>query len=379
MTSADGTDGTLPGARVVVAGGGSGGHIEPAMALAEAVLRLAPDSTVTALGTARGLEGSVIPARGFELDLIAAAPLPRKLSMDLLRVPGRLAAATRGARRAMRVRGAQVVVGFGGYVSLPAYLAASRARIPVVVHEANARPGLANRIGARRTPWIYTASPAAALRGVRVIGMPLRRSISQLDRAAERARARAAFGLDADRPTLLVTGGSQGAMSLNRAMAGAAEALGAAGVQVLHVIGPRNAGAEPPGSADRGGPPYAVRPYIEDMAAAYAAADFVLCRGGAMTVAELTAVGLPAAYVPYEHSNGEQRLNALPVVRVGGGLLVDDAQLSASWIIDAVLPVLADPERLAAMSAAATGAGRRDADEALAREVLRAAAGGTPS
>lgn len=362
----------MSAARVIVAGGGTGGHIEPAMALAEALLRLAPDSTVTALGTARGLETSVIPARGVALDLITAVPLPRKPSMDLLRVPPRLHAAVQGAREAMQARGADVVVGFGGYVSLPAYVSARRLRIPFVVHEANARPGLANRLGALRTPWVYTASPAAKLRHAQPIGMPLRRSISQLDRGAAREEARAGFGLDARRPTLLVTGGSQGAMSINRAMVDAAAPLRGAGIQVLHVTGPRNAVADPPGE---GPAPYVVRPYLEDMAAAYAAADFVLCRSGAMTVAELTAVGLPAAYVPYPHSNGEQRLNALPVVEGGGGLLVDDAQLSASWIIDAVIPVLADPARLAAMTAAATRAGVRDADEALAREVLRAAAG----
>jgi len=359
-------------ARVMVAGGGTGGHIEPAMALADAVLRLAPDSAVTALGTARGLETSVIPARGFELDLVAAVPLPRKPSMDLLRVPLRLRAAVRGARQAMQARGADVVVGFGGYVSLPAYLAARRLRIPFVVHEANARPGLANRLGARRTAWVFTASPAARLRRAQLIGMPLRRSISQLDRASALAAARATFGLDPDRPTLLATGGSQGAMSINRAVLEAAGPLRAAGIQVLHVTGPRNAVERPTGE---GPAPYVARPYVEDMAAAYAAADFALCRSGAMTVAELTAVGLPAAYVPYPHGNGEQRLNAVPVVDAGGGLLVDDAQLSGSWIIDAVMPVLADPDRLAAMTAAAARAGVRDADEALAREVLRAAAG----
>lgn len=358
------------GARVVVAGGGTGGHIEPAMALAEALRRIEPTVTVTALGTARGLETTVIPARGVQLDLMPAVPLPRRPSMDLLRVPMRLRAAVQAARDALKRREADVLVGFGGYVSLPAYRAAKKLRIPYVVHEANGHAGLANRIGARGTEWVFTATALTKLPHARTIGMPLRRSISQLDRTGAQAGARAEFGLQPDRPTLLVTGGSQGAGSINQAMLGSAEALRAAGIQVLHVTGPRHAQVDSvPGPA-----PYVTRQYVDDMAQAYAAADFVLCRSGAMTVAELTAVGLPAAYVPYPHSNGEQRLNAEPVVAAGGGVLVEDESVSAAWIIDTVLPVLNDPVRLAAMAGAAQHAGVRDADEVLAREVLRAAA-----
>jgi UDP-N-acetylglucosamine--N-acetylmuramyl-(pentapeptide) pyrophosphoryl-undecaprenol N-acetylglucosamine transferase len=268
--------------------------------------------------------------------------------------------------------GADVVVGFGGYVALPAYLAARRAGVPVVVHEQNALPGLANRIGARVAARVAVTVPGTPLRGAVHVGMPLRTSISGLDRAASRAAARAAFGLDADRPTLLVFGGSQGAASLNRAAVAAADALTAGGVQVLHARGPKNTDvavpARPAGSA-----PYVVVDYLERMDLAYAAADLALCRSGAVTVAELSAVGLPAAFVPLPIGNGEQRLNALPVVEAGGGLLVADAELFPAWIEDRLLPLLTDPAALSALAANAAAVGTPDADERLADIVLEVA------
>ncbi len=166
---------------------------------------------------------------------------------------------------------------------------------------------------------------------------------------------------------LLVTGGSQGAQSLNRALYGAIGWLRSSGVQVLHVTGPHNAAEVAAGSA---GAPYVPVPFVDRMDLAYAAADFALCRAGAMTCAELTAVGLPAAFVPLPHGNGEQRLNAAPIVAGGGGLLVDDAGLTPEWIRDVLLPVLLDIDRVANMSEAAAGLGRADADRALASAVI---------
>ena len=354
-------------ARIVVAGGGTAGHIEPALAFADAVRRLDPSAVVTLLGTSKGLETKLVPERGYPLELIPPAPLPRSLSMELLRTPGRLAASVRAAGAVLDKVGADVVVGFGGYVALPAYLAARRKHIPVVVHEANAKPGIANRIAARFTEHVYTASPAIALPHATPIGIPLRRAISGLDRGAERARARADFGLRPDAPTLLVTGGSQGARTLNQAAVGAADALRGHGVQVLHVFGAKNTVVV---AARPEQPPYVAVPYVSRMDQAYAAADFALCRCGAMTCAELTAVGLPAAYVPYPHGNGEQRLNAEPIVAVGGGLLVDDARCTPGWVIDTLVPLLVDPDKVSAMAAASAGAGARDADIVLARAAL---------
>ncbi|MGH8962919.1 MAG: UDP-N-acetylglucosamine--N-acetylmuramyl-(pentapeptide) pyrophosphoryl-undecaprenol N-acetylglucosamine transferase [Jatrophihabitantaceae bacterium] len=356
-----------PAPRVVVAGGGTAGHIEPAMNLADAVRRLQPDAEITAIGSTKGLDAALIPARGYPLELVPPVPLPRRPGLDLLATPGRVRTAVVAAGEILdRVR-AEVVVGFGGYVAVPAYLAARRRNLPIVVHEANAKPGLANRSAARLTSHVFTASDRARLPHATVIGIPLRPAISQLDRAALRPEARERFGLAADLPTLLVTGGSQGARSINWAASGAADGLRAAGVQVLHVIGPQNVleVRDSPGA-----PPYVVVPYVEQMQYAYAAADFVLCRCGAMTCAELSAVGLPAAYVPYPVGNGEQRFNAEPIVAAGGGLLVDDADLTPQWVLHNVVPRITDPHVLDAMSRAAAHAGARDADVVLAQHVL---------
>jgi len=358
---------------VVIAGGGTGGHIVPAMALADALRRADPDIAITCLGTERGLETRLIPARGYDLALIPAVPLPRSLTPALLSVPGRLAAAVSAAAAVLDRTRADALVGFGGYVATPGYLAARRRRVPIVVHEANARPGLANRIGARLTRRVFTGQPGTRLAHSTYIGIPIRREITGLDRLAVSDKARAHFGLRPDLPVLLVTGGSQGARSLNRAVLGAAASIRAAGVQVLHIIGPRT-GTEvqvPAGDA-----PYVVLEYLDRMDLAYAAADFALCRAGAMTCAELTAVGLPAAYVPLPHGNGEQRLNAVPIEQAGGGLIVDDARLSPDWIREALLPVLLDSELVAAMSLAAAQAGIRDADGRLAAEVIGVIRGG---
>jgi len=264
----------------------------------------------------------------------------------------------------------EVVVGFGGYVSVPAYLAARRRRLPLVVHEGNALPGIANKLGARLTTHVATSFPDTDLPHAHYIGLPVRRMISTLDRSALRAQARREFGLDAERPTLLVTGGSQGARRLNQSVAAAAPALAAAGVQVLHIVGPQ--GQASPQTAP-GGPPYVTVPFVSRMDLAYAAADAVVCRAGSNTVTEVSGVGLPAIYVPLPIGNGEQALNARPVIDAGGGLLVADAALTPEWVSSTVPDLLTDPDRLATMSAAAAHLIPLDADEKLADMVLEAA------
>ena len=368
---------------VVLAGGGTGGHIEPMLALADALRRRSDggaDLRITCLGTARGMETRLVPARGYDLRLIPPVPLPRKPTLDLFRVPGRVWRSVAETRALLAELEADVVVGFGGYVALPAYLAARRAKvtrggIPIVVHEQNALPGLANRVGARFAARVAVTVAGTPLHKGEHVGMPLRTAVSTLDRSARRAEARAAFGLDADRPTLLVFGGSQGAARLNHAAVAAADALTAAGVQVLHARGPKNTDvtvpARPAGSA-----PYVVVDYLERMDLAYAAADLALCRAGAVTVAELSAVGLPAAFVPLPIGNGEQRRNALPVIEAGGGLLVEDADLDAAWIGAHLIPLLSEPSALAGYAENAAAAGVADADERLADIVLAVAVAG---
>ncbi|EWS99796.1 UDP-diphospho-muramoylpentapeptide beta-N-acetylglucosaminyltransferase [Intrasporangium oryzae NRRL B-24470] len=348
---------------VLLAGGGSAGHVSPLLALADALVRRHPDIRVTALGTEAGLEARLVPARGLELRFVPKVPLPRRPSADLLRLPGNLKAAVDAAGAAIDETGAQVVVGFGGYVSTPAYIAARRRHVPIVIHEQNARPGLANRLGARWTSFVATTFAQTALPHGRRIGMPLRREVATLDRAALRSEALDHFGLEAQWPTVLVTGGSLGAKRLNDAFEARAALLSRSGVQVLHVSG---LGKEFRPEIPDVGAPYVVVPYADRMELAYAAADLVVARSGANTVCELTAVGLPAVYVPLPVGNGEQRLNATEVVRAGGGILVDDSALTPEWIDSVLLPLVTDADRLAAMARAAASQGETAADERLA-------------
>jgi UDP-N-acetylglucosamine--N-acetylmuramyl-(pentapeptide) pyrophosphoryl-undecaprenol N-acetylglucosamine transferase len=351
--------------RILLAGGGTAGHTSPLLATADALRRLEPATEITCLGTPRGLETRVVPEAGYPLELIAPVPLPRKPSVDLLRVPSRLRGAVKEARAVLERVRPDVVVGYGGYVSVPAYLAARRAKVPIVVHEQNSLPGLANRVGARLAQRVAVSFPDTPLRHAEYVGLPIRTMISGLDRLALRAEARAFFGLDADLPTLVVTGGSQGARNINDAVSGAARALGEAGVQVLHVVGPKNDVVP-----QQGVPTYVPIGYVDRMDFALAAADLMVCRAGASSVTEAAAVGVPAIFVPLPFGNGEQPLNAKPVVEAGGALLVEDAAFTSAWVTAHVPALATDADRLAAMSRAASGLIPRDADQKLARIVL---------
>lgn len=352
--------------RVAIAGGGTGGHIEPALNLADELRRRDPATDITVVGTAKGLETDLVPRRGYPLELIDPVPLPRRPGADLLRVPARLRRSVSQAGQILA--GCDVLVGFGGYVSTPAYLAARRSRIPFVVHEANAKAGLANRLGARLTPHV-AENYAGSLPHAQRLGCPLRQSITDLDRLARREEARAFFELAPTGPVLLVFGGSQGAASINTALREALPALTAAGVQVLHAVGPGKA------AADAEYPGYRPVAYIDRMDLAYAAADLAVCRSGAMTCAEVAAVGLPCVYVPYPVGNGEQRLNAEPVVAAGGGIMIEDASLSGEVLNAAVREILDRPGRLTEMSRCAAAYGIRDGAARLADMVMVATGG----
>lgn len=354
--------------RVLLAGGGTAGHTSPLLATADALRRIRPDVEITCLGTPRGLENKVVPEAGYPLELIPPVPLPRKPNADFFKVPSRLRAAVKETRAVLdRVR-PDVVVGYGGYVSMPLYLAVRKGQVPLVIHEQNAVPGLANKAGARFAQRVAVSFPDTPLKKAEYVGLPIRPMISGLDRAALRAEARAFFGLDPDRQTLLVTGGSQGARRVSQAVSGAAAELAAAGVQVLHAQG-KHGGAEPAATDV----PYVVVDYIDRMDLAFAAADLVVCRAGANSVTEAAAVGLPAVFVPLPIGNGEQVKNAQPVVAAGGALLVDDAELTTAWVVEHVPALAADTALLATMGAAAATVIPRDADEKLARIILEVA------
>ncbi len=358
---------------VLLAAGGTAGHIEPALAVADALL--ADGYRPVVLGTVAGLESRLVPARGYELVTVPRVPLPRRPGRELATLPVRLRSALAAATAIIDREKPCAVVGFGGYAAVPAYLAARRRRVPIVVHEANARAGIANRLGARLTTFVGVANVECGLPHARLVGIPLRPEIVHLDRDAERGPARELFGLPADGPVLWVTGGSQGARSINAAVVAAAGSLDAAGVSVLHHAGAHN--ADEVAAQVAAYPRHVVVAYVEQMTAAYAAADLALCRAGAMTCAEQAAVGLPAAYVPLPIGNGEQRLNAEPIVAAGGGLLVDDADLSGPWITEHLVPILTDPHALGGLRDAARVHAPTDAAGAVVRLVREAVSAGS--
>ena len=365
MTAASGT--ARPGAPVVLlAAGGTAGHVEPALAVADALRAVRPDVEPVVVGTGRGLETRLVPARGHRLETLPAFPLPRRPDVDLLRLPLRLVRAVRAARDLLRREPVVAAAGFGGYAALPVYLAAGS--VPLLVHEANARPGLANRVGARRAAEVHAGVPGCPLPGAVWTGTPLRGRVAGLDRTAARAEAREALGLRPDGPVLLVTGGSQGARSINDAAVAAAPELAARGVQVLHVAG-RAHGEAVRAAHDAAGTGTGPRPvvldYADRMDRCYAAADVAVTRGGALTVAELDAVGLAAVVVPLPHGNGEQALNAAPLVERGLARVVADVDLDGPRLVEEVCGLLDAPA--AARGTPGPSAGAADV---LARRLL---------
>jgi UDP-N-acetylglucosamine--N-acetylmuramyl-(pentapeptide) pyrophosphoryl-undecaprenol N-acetylglucosamine transferase len=322
------------------------------------------------------METDILPAAGLELRLVPAVPLPRKPTLDLVKVPFRLNGAVGDAAAILRDVAADVVVGFGGYVSLPAYLAARRLHIPVVIQEQNAMPGLANKVASRFAAVACTSFPATPLRGGVFLGLPVRSQIAALaaaGRASLRTSAAETFGLDPSAPTLLVSGGSQGAQRINEALLAAKAELMAAGVQILHVLGPKNFTPDMTVEFSAAGGSYHPVAYVEDMELAYAVADLMVARSGAGTVVETAVVGLPTILVPLAIGNGEQAKNGQPLVDAGAAVMVPNDTLDASRLVAEVLPLINEPERLATMGRAAQNLMKPGAAERVAEVVLRVA------
>lgn len=356
---------------VVLAGGGSAGHVSPLLAIADAIVDKDPHAKILAVGTASGLETRLVPAAGYELATIDRVPMPRRPSGDLVKLPMRLRKAITDSKRILREAKADVLVGVGGYVCSPMYLAAKSLGIPIVIHEANTTAGMANKLGARYTTFVGTAFRATKIRHGRLVGMPMRKAVATLDIAASRDAATQRLGLPLDKPVLLVTGGSLGALRLNKAIIEAAPALGNAGITTLHITGlgkaVRDADGEPFAA-----PGYQQVEYVDAMEEAYAAADLVLCRSGAGTVSELAAVGLPAVFVPLPIGNGEQAKNAAEMVAAQAALMVPDSSLDGEWILNHLMPIALDPTQLKAMSERAAGLGIRNAAQQMAEMVFDA-------
>ena len=351
----------------LLAGGGTAGHVNPLLAVADRIRLREPDAVVLVLGTAEGLEARLVPLRGYELLTVPRLPFPRRPSAAALRFPSRLVQAVQGVRELLRRHRVDVVVGFGGYASAPAYVAAWRSKVPFVVHEANAKPGIANVLGSYLTSHVGTVFRSTSLRHGRQVGMPLRHEIETLDRRASRSEAVAEFGLDESKPTLLVTGGSSGAKRINETMSTAAASVLGAGWQILHITGAKS----DLGPSDL--PDHHLLRYCDRMDLALSAADFVVSRSGSATVSELTALGLPSVLVPYPVGNGEQRHNATDVVQAGGAVLVDDADFTPEWVASTLVPLLLDRSRIADMAVQASTVGVLDGTDRTVDLVIDAA------
>ena len=352
----------------LLAGGGTAGHVNPLLAVADRLRQRHPDATVLVLGTAEGLEARLVPERGYELLTIGRVPFPRRPGRAALEFPGKLRGTVDAVRQIIRERGVDVVVGFGGYVSAPAYLAARAEKVPLAIHEANARPGIANRLGARFTPFVGTAFPGTPIRGGQPVGMPLRREIEQLDRFEGRREGIRYFGLDAAKPTLLVTGGSSGAKRINDTISQSVTLVLGAGWQVIHVTGEYRDAVDDPRL-----PGYLVLKYADRMDLALAVADLSLSRAGTATVAELCALGIPAVFVPYAVGNGEQRHNARGAVEAGGAVIVDDAEFTPEWVAAELVPLLRNRARIADMAARILTVSTLDGTDRMVDLVERAA------
>ena len=390
----EGKMGTGTPHRIILAGGGTAGHVNPLLAVADAIRRREPDADIIALGTAVGLEADLVPAAGYRLETIEKVPFPRRPGVYMFKFPAKWRRETAKVKHLIDTQGTQVVVGFGGYASAPAYAAAHKLGVPVVIHEQNARAGMANKLGAHWARFIGTAYDGTGLKpeqggDVERVGLPLRPAIAALaeqlrdDRAGARARNARELGLDPERPVIVVTGGSLGAASLNRAVSGTAGTL-VRHAQIVHLTGKgkidevrdrvvQSAGAQVLtglGEDSQPGRDYHVAQYLERIDKAFACADLVICRSGAGTVSELTALGLPAVYVPLPIGNGEQRFNAQPVVEAGGGLLVDDHDFTTTWVEEHIPALLADPATLRDYGERAWHYGIRDAADRMARRIL---------
>jgi UDP-N-acetylglucosamine--N-acetylmuramyl-(pentapeptide) pyrophosphoryl-undecaprenol N-acetylglucosamine transferase len=355
------------------AGGGTAGHVNPLLATADRLRETDPDAKVLVLGTAEGLEARLVPERGYELLTIARLPFPRRPNGDALRFPGRWRRAVEQVRTILRDRHVDVVVGFGGYAAAPAYRAARLEKLPIALHEQNAKPGFANRLGARWTRFVGVTFASTRLAHSTVVGLPLRHEIEALDLPPARAEGRALFGLDHRMPTLLVTGGSSGARRINESVSRSVAAILGSGWQVLHLTGSRSPVVDP-GLAG-----YHLLEYCDRMDLALAVTDLAISRAGAATLAELAALGIPALLVPYAVGNGEQAYNAQDAVNAGGAILVTDDAFTPEYVQSELPALLRDRARIADMAARMTSVGVRDGADRMVALVLAARDSAAPT
>jgi UDP-N-acetylglucosamine--N-acetylmuramyl-(pentapeptide) pyrophosphoryl-undecaprenol N-acetylglucosamine transferase len=345
--------------RVILAGGGTGGHVIPALAIAHE-LRERYSAEIVVVGTARGMETRLVPAAGYELKLIEVGALNKVSLATRLKTLVALPRAIFAAHRFLTDFHPDVVIGVGGYASGPTMLAAVIAGVPALAFEPNRIPGLANRlVGAMvSAAAVQFSQTCRYFQNCHVTGVPVREAFFRVHGKVPDAP-----------PTLLVFGGSQGAHSINQAVIQALPALAAQipGLQLIHQTGARDYN-EAQAAYLHAGIPAEVSPFIDDMPLAFARADLLVCRSGASTVAEITAAGKPAIFVPFPHAaDDHQRRNAEALVEAGAGLMLPECELRPERLTATVCSLMCAPVRLARMSEAARSLAHPDAAGEIAR------------
>lgn len=333
----------------LLAGGGTAGHVNPLLALADEIHEKQPEDTVLILGTDEGLEGKLVPEKGYELLTIPKLPFPRKLNAYTFTFPFKFRAAVKEIKKILKNRKVDVVIGFGGYAAAPAYQAAKKTH-PIIVCEPNVLPGIANKIGSKWAKAVAVAYEGTELPGASYVGVPLRKEV--FDTRVTKSVAAKQFGLDPKKPVLLVFGGSLGAKTINDTIWESAADVLATGWQILQITGAK---WSPPSPADAG---HQVVEYVDKMGTAYSVADLVLSRAGASSVAEITALELPAVYVPLPIGNGEQELNAEWSLKHGVARMVANNLFTPDWVRSELVPLLKDPEKIAEMKNAYRDSGK---------------------
>jgi UDP-N-acetylglucosamine--N-acetylmuramyl-(pentapeptide) pyrophosphoryl-undecaprenol N-acetylglucosamine transferase len=353
--------------RAILAGGGTGGHVIPALAIARE-LQSRYQAEVLFIGTSRGIENRLVPAAGFELKLIEVGALKNVSFATRLKTFIALPRAISAAKEVLREFRPDVVIGVGGYASGPAMIAAQRLRIPTLAFEPNLVPGLANRVVARRVKGaaVHFEETAKYFNNARVTGVPVRPEFFAIPPRAAGAA-----------PSLLVFGGSQGAAAINAAVVGALPEIKAAlpNLKIVHQTGEKEI-AHSKSGYDTAGVAAEVSAFITDMPRAFADADLIVCRSGASTVAEITAAGKPAIFIPFPRAaDDHQTKNAQALEKAGAAILIPQSQLTSDLLAKNIIRLLKDPVQIAKMSAAARQLAHPHAGREIA-EMAAAIAGG---
>jgi UDP-N-acetylglucosamine--N-acetylmuramyl-(pentapeptide) pyrophosphoryl-undecaprenol N-acetylglucosamine transferase len=355
--------------RAILAGGGTGGHVIPALAIANE-LKKSYGAEVLFIGTARGIENRLVPAAGYPLQLVRVGALKNVSLMTRAKTAFDLPRAVWDASRMLNEFAPDVVIGVGGYASGPAMLAAVMKHVPTLAFEPNVVPGFANRVVARFVSGaaVHFEETAKYFRHAEVTGVPVRQAFFEIP-VLESNKKRGGV------PTLLVFGGSQGAHAINEAMIRCLPELRrqAPGIHIIHQTGERDYN-DALAAYKSLGESAEVSKFIENMPAAFARADLVVCRSGASTVAEITAAGKPAIFVPFPRAaDDHQRVNAEALASVGAAVVVEESKLEGVWLAETIAALLGDPSRLAAMSEAARGLAHPDAARDIAAMAARVA------